>query len=72
MADKHKHPLYIPYAGPTLLEQPLLNKGSAFDDEERIAFTLIGLLPQSVEPIDELVARAYEQYCACTSDLDKL
>ncbi len=30
-----KHPLYIPYAGFTLLELPLLNKGSAFSQQER-------------------------------------
>ncbi|WP_440136282.1 hypothetical protein, partial [Escherichia coli] len=30
-----KRPLYIPYAGPILLEFPLLNKGSAFTEEER-------------------------------------
>ena len=28
MSDEQKRPLYIPYAGPSLLETPLLNKGS--------------------------------------------
>jgi len=71
MTLKQKRPLYIPYAGPTLLEMPLLNKGSAFDEAERIAFNLIGLLPQNVETIEEQVKRAYRQYSACASDLDK-
>ncbi|MES1926660.1 NAD-dependent malic enzyme [Salinisphaera sp. T31B1] len=66
-----KRPLYIPYAGPTLLEMPLLNKGSAFDADERVAFNLIGLLPQNVETIEEQVDRAYQQYTTCTNDLDK-
>ncbi|MEG2922130.1 MAG: NAD-dependent malic enzyme, partial [Acinetobacter sp.] len=48
-----KHPLYIPYAGNTLLELPLLNKGSAFTEEERIRFNLHGLIPQVIESIEE-------------------
>ncbi|ERJ18403.1 NAD-dependent malic enzyme protein [Salinisphaera shabanensis E1L3A] len=66
-----KRSLYIPYAGPTLLEMPLLNKGNAFDADERVAFNLIGLLPQNVETIEEQVERAYRQYQSCTNDLDK-
>ena len=57
--DVEKRSLYIPYAGPTLLEMPLLNKGNAFDADERVAFNLIGLLPQNVETIEEQVERAY-------------
>jgi len=71
MIPNKKRPLYIPYAGPTLLEMPLLNKGSAFDGDERVAFNLIGLLPQNVETIEEQVERAYHQYSGCASDLDK-
>ena len=50
-----KRSLYIPYAGPTLLETPLLNKGSAFDEQERINFNLTGLLPPRYETISEQV-----------------
>lgn len=64
-------PLYIAYAGPSLLEMPLLNKGSAFTPQERIDFNLIGLLPQNVETIEEQVDRVYRQYEQCVSDLDK-
>ncbi|MGM0784674.1 MAG: NAD-dependent malic enzyme [Pseudomonadota bacterium] len=71
MTTEPKRPLYIPYAGPPLLEMPLLNKGSAFTREERIEFNLIGLLPQNVESIDEQVERAYRQYQQCQNDLDK-
>lgn len=66
-----KRPLYIPYAGPSLLEMPLLNKGSAFSREERLEFNLIGLLPQNVESIEEQASRAYRQYQQCYSDLDR-
>ncbi|MFP4137618.1 MAG: NAD-dependent malic enzyme [Halomonas sp.] len=71
MTTDTKRPLYIPYAGPPLLEMPLLNKGSAFTREERIEFNLIGLLPQNVESIEEQVDRAYRQYRQCRTDLDK-
>ncbi|RLM03104.1 NAD-dependent malic enzyme [Gibbsiella quercinecans] len=66
-----KRPLYIPYAGPILLEFPLLNKGSAFTEEERSNFNLHGLLPEAVETIEEQVERAYRQYLDFKNDNDK-
>ncbi|MBE0401815.1 NAD-dependent malic enzyme [Halomonas sp. FME1] len=71
MTTQSKRPLYLPYAGPSLLEMPLLNKGSAFTQQERLAFNLIGLLPQKVETIDDQLARVYRQYQQCHSDLEK-
>ncbi|MDP3535394.1 MAG: NAD-dependent malic enzyme [Halomonas sp.] len=71
MTTPNKRPLYLPYAGPSLLEMPLLNKGSAFTQEERLAFNLMGLLPQKVETIDDQLERAYRQYQQCNSDLEK-
>lgn len=69
--QKSKRPLYIPYAGPILLETPLLNKGSGFTEKERREFNLEGLLPYRIETIDEQRERAYEQLCAFTSRMDK-
>ena len=69
--QKSKRPLYIPYAGPILLETPLLNKGSGFTEKERREFNLDGLLPYRIETIDEQRERAYEQLCAFTSRMDK-
>jgi malate dehydrogenase (oxaloacetate-decarboxylating) len=68
----HNNPyLYIPYSGPSLLETPLLNKGSAFSEVERKAFNLMGLLPPRYECIDEQVERAYMQYSSFTDPLNK-
>ena len=64
-------PVYISYAGPSLLETPLLNKGSAFSAEERHAFNLIGLLPPAYETIDEQVERCYRQYCSFDTPINK-
>ncbi|WP_133405854.1 NAD-dependent malic enzyme [Parashewanella tropica] len=69
--DDKKRPLYLPYAGPTILEAPLINKGTAFTEEERISFNLEGLLPQAIETIEEQASRAYEQYSRFDSDLNK-
>jgi malate dehydrogenase (oxaloacetate-decarboxylating) len=66
-----KKPLYISYSGPSLLETPLLNKGSAFTEEERLRFNLMGLLPPRYETIEEQVERAYKQYCSFRNDLNK-
>lgn len=66
-----KRPLYIHYAGPSLLETPLLNKGSAFSKEERGSFNLTGLLPPRFETIDEQAERAYRQYSCFNSDINK-
>ena len=73
MSEDHtsKRPLYIRYAGPVLLETPLLNKGSAFTTEERHYFNLEGLLPHNIETIEEQAARAYQQLSSFANDLDK-
>ncbi|GIU04817.1 MULTISPECIES: NAD-dependent malic enzyme [unclassified Shewanella] len=69
--DDNKRPLYLPFAGPAILEAPLINKGSAFTEEERIFFNLEGLLPHVIETIEEQASRAYDQYKNFSNDLDK-
>jgi malate dehydrogenase (oxaloacetate-decarboxylating) len=68
--SQHNH-LYIPHAGPSLLETPLLNKGSAFTEKERKNFNLLGLLPPRYETIEEQVSRAYKQYKGFENPLNK-
>ncbi len=66
-----QRPLYIPLAGPALLETSLLNKGSAFSQQERDSFNLTGLLPHNIETIEEQAMRVYQQLSSFKSDLDK-
>lgn len=63
-------PARIP-RGMDLLDTPLLNKGTAFTDEERTQFGLHGLLPPCVETLEEQVARAYEAYTRKDDDLER-
>jgi malate dehydrogenase (oxaloacetate-decarboxylating) len=46
--------------GTALLTDPLLNKGTAFTEDERTAFALHGLLPPHVSTLDEQVDRALQ------------
>ncbi len=69
--DDKKRPLYLPFAGPAILEAPLINKGTAFTEEERQFFNLEGLLPYTIETIEEQVSRAYEQYKRFDNDINK-
>jgi malate dehydrogenase (oxaloacetate-decarboxylating) len=66
-----KSALYIPHSGPSLLETPLLNKGSAFSSEERVMFNLTGLIPPRYETIQEQVDRAYMQYSSFDEPMNK-
>ncbi|MDO8774647.1 MAG: NAD-dependent malic enzyme [Burkholderiaceae bacterium] len=57
--------------GRALLEDPYLNKGTAFSTEERRAFGIEGRLPQRVETLEEQIARSYEQFSKFASPLNK-
>jgi malate dehydrogenase (oxaloacetate-decarboxylating) len=54
-----------------LLNTPILNKGTAFTDNERTRLGLHGLLPPQVETIDEQVVRAYDAYQRKDDDLER-
>jgi Malic enzyme, N-terminal domain len=55
--------------GELLLHVPLLNKGSAFTEDERKEFHLTGLLPAHVAPMEEQLARTYGNYLRNEDDL---
>jgi len=57
--------------GYELLNDPLLNKGTAFSEEERDAFELHGLLPPSVATLEEQVARRMQAFRQLSSDLER-
>jgi malate dehydrogenase (oxaloacetate-decarboxylating) len=65
------NPLAVQLSGGALIDAPLLNKGTAFTQSERVDFGLLGLLPPHIESLAEQVARAYDAFCAESSDLDK-
>src|ERR1700747_2750827 len=54
-----------------LLNTPLLNKGTAFTEQERAKFGLHALLPPQVETLDEQVVRAYEAFQKKDNDLER-
>ena len=54
-----------------LLDNPDLNKGTAFTDEEREQLGLVGLLPDSVEDIDRQLERVLGHLQAKPTDLER-
>ena len=57
--------------GLAVLDDPQLNRGTAFTVEERDHLGLHGLLPSGLETIDQQVGRCYEQFKAKDSDVEK-
>jgi malate dehydrogenase (oxaloacetate-decarboxylating) len=55
--------------GYELLNDPLLNKGTAFTEEERDAFELHGLLPPNVATLGEQVDRRMQAFRKLANDL---
>lgn len=66
-----EEPIEVSLTGRALLDNPLLNKGSAFSEQERREFGLLGLLPARVSTIDEQLARNYENYKRKETDLER-
>ena len=55
----------------SILNDPFLNKGTAFTQEERKELDLIGLLPPYIQTIEEQAAQAYAQMQTKVNNLEK-
>jgi len=64
-------PLETHLAGYELLNEPLLNKGTAFSEAERDAFDLHGLLPPHIGALDEQIARRLRLLRGFATDLER-
>ena len=58
-------------SGYALLNDPLLNKGTAFTDAERDVFDLHGLLPPHVAELDYQVKRRLDAFKGLRSDIER-
>ena len=58
-------------SGKELMSNPVLNKGTAFNYDERIRFDLHGLLPPVIETLEQQCVRAYEAYKRKGDDLER-
>jgi len=68
-----KEPQYVETAlsGYELLNDPLLNKGTAFTEDERDAFDLHGLLPPHVAELDYQVKRRLDAFRGLGSNIQR-
>lgn len=57
--------------GLNLLNNPFLNKGTAFTKEERTKYGITGMLPSTVQTLEQQSVQAYGQYLSKPSDLEK-
>ena len=57
--------------GQHLLELPQFNKGTAFSQEERLKYGLLGLLPPQEETLQQQVDRAYRAYNQKDTDIGR-
>ena len=57
--------------GKELLNNPFLNKGTAFSEEERKEYGLTGLLPTAVRTLEEQVEIEYAKVSRLTTDYEK-
>ena len=71
MNDQSLQTVRTALSGYELLNDPLLNKGTAFTDAERDAFELHGLLPPHVAALDYQVMRRLDAFRKLGTDIQK-
>lgn len=71
LAKPNESAIETALTGQLLLDNPLLNKGSAFPENERRELGLIGLLPLHPSTLEEQLARTHENYLRKESDLER-
>jgi malate dehydrogenase (oxaloacetate-decarboxylating) len=69
--DDRPHAVETALSGYRLLNDPLLNKGTAFTEEERDAFDLHGLLPPRVATLEEQASRRLDAFRAVEGGLER-
>jgi malate dehydrogenase (oxaloacetate-decarboxylating) len=57
--------------GTQVMREPMIFRGTAFTQEERVALGLVGLLPDGVTTLDSQTLRVYAQYQRASDDLAK-
>jgi malate dehydrogenase (oxaloacetate-decarboxylating) len=66
-----RNPIKVSVTGDLLLDNPLLNKGSAFPEDERRELGLLGLLPSHCSTIEQQLNRVYGNYQRKESDIER-
>src|SRR6201999_3706321 len=61
----------VSLTGYDLLDNPLLNKGTAFPEDERREFGLLGLLPPHTTTVEEQLERTYGNFEHKESDIER-
>jgi malate dehydrogenase (oxaloacetate-decarboxylating) len=69
--ERTELPTRVSIKGSAVLDTPILNKGSAFPEDERRELGLLGLLPFHSSSVDEQLARTYENYKSKDSDIER-
>jgi malate dehydrogenase (oxaloacetate-decarboxylating) len=70
-AETKERVFEVSLRGQMLLDHALLNKGSAFTEEERRSFGLLGLLPPHVSTFEEQLERNFANFTRNSSDLER-
>src|SRR6195256_2769416 len=69
--QKNQPTMKTPLRGREVLDNPNLNKGTAFTDEKREQLGLVGRLPDSVEDIDRQLQRVLGHLAEKPTDLER-